>query len=329
MAGGRTPKRGDEHDIGHYVTRRDRAPAGSARRRRDRARLGDPERRAVAGPEEPGDLHRAARAGQEGRARAPARATPWSAPPSWCSWTAPPAAPTRPSSRCPRAGCCPGSTCPVSSPPSCSTSSSSARRRSRPTPAGRRPCAGAASTDVSLVMVDPWSAGVYGNEPRTRAAGSCGRCRWVRSEPTTTATPGRSQLVAVVDLNTMEVVRVEDYGVVPLPPRGRQLVAEYVPDVRARISSRWRSSSPRARASSCDGHEVRWQKWRLRIGFTPREGLVLHTVTYRDQGRERPVLYRASVAEMVVPYGDPRPSTSTARTPSTWASTASARWPTR
>ena len=35
---------------------------------------------------------------------------------------------------------------------------------------------------------------------------------------------------------------------------------------------------------------------------------MIHTVTYEDQGRERPVLYRASVADMVVPYGDPRPT---------------------
>jgi primary-amine oxidase len=56
------------------------------------------------------------------------------------------------------------------------------------------------------------------------------------------------------------------------------------------------------------GHELAWQKWRMRLGFTPREGLVIHTVTYADQGRERPVLYRASIADMVVPYGDPRPT---------------------
>ena len=36
----------------------------------------------------------------------------------------------------------------------------------------------------------------------------------------------------------------------------------------------------------------------------PREGLVLHTVAYEDDGRARPILYRASLSEMVVPYGD-------------------------
>src|SRR6185295_8128599 len=32
---------------------------------------------------------------------------------------------------------------------------------------------------------------------------------------------------------------------------------------------------------------------------------VLHDVSYFDGGRQRPILYRASVCEMVVPYGDP------------------------
>jgi primary-amine oxidase len=48
---------------------------------------------------------------------------------------------------------------------------------------------------------------------------------------------------------------------------------------------------------------VEWQKWRFRIGFTPREGAVLHDVCYDN----RPILFRLSFSEMTVPYGDPRP----------------------
>jgi primary-amine oxidase len=51
--------------------------------------------------------------------------------------------------------------------------------------------------------------------------------------------------------------------------------------------------------------EVHWQKWRFRFGLHPREGLVLYTVGYEDAGRVRPILYRGSLSEMVVPYGDP------------------------
>ena len=54
-----------------------------------------------------------------------------------------------------------------------------------------------------------------------------------------------------------------------------------------------------------DDGEVRWQKWRFRFGLHPREGLVVYTVGYEDGGRVRSILYRGSVSEMVVPYGDP------------------------
>lgn len=30
-----------------------------------------------------------------------------------------------------------------------------------------------------------------------------------------------------------------------------------------------------------EGHHVRWQKWDFRVGFNPREGLVLHLVSCR------------------------------------------------
>ena len=39
----------------------------------------------------------------------------------------------------------------------------------------------------------------------------------------------------------------------------------------------------------------------------PLDGLVLHTVGYEDQGRVRPILHRAALSEMVVPYGEAAP----------------------
>jgi primary-amine oxidase len=47
------------------------------------------------------------------------------------------------------------------------------------------------------------------------------------------------------------------------------------------------------------GNEVAWQKWRFRVGFNSREGLVIHNLTYDG----RSVFYRLSVSEMTVPYG--------------------------
>ncbi len=57
-----------------------------------------------------------------------------------------------------------------------------------------------------------------------------------------------------------------------------------------------------------DDHEIAWDHWRFRYSFHPREGLVLYSVGYRDGAKLRPIMYRASLAEMVVPYGDPSPA---------------------
>ncbi|GLB43633.1 putative amine oxidase [Lyophyllum shimeji] len=51
------------------------------------------------------------------------------------------------------------------------------------------------------------------------------------------------------------------------------------------------------------GHQLEWQNWKMHISFTQREGIALSTITYNDHGEVRPIIYRLSLAEMVVPYG--------------------------
>ncbi|KAF8150485.1 peroxisomal copper amine oxidase [Mycena galopus ATCC 62051] len=54
-----------------------------------------------------------------------------------------------------------------------------------------------------------------------------------------------------------------------------------------------------------NGAELEWQNWKMHVGFNHREGIALSTITYNDHGEIRPVLYRLSLAEMVVPYAAP------------------------
>lgn len=53
-----------------------------------------------------------------------------------------------------------------------------------------------------------------------------------------------------------------------------------------------------------EGNLIKWQRWQIRISFNWREGLVLHNVAYEDEGRLRPILHRAAIAEMAVPYAE-------------------------
>jgi primary-amine oxidase len=54
-----------------------------------------------------------------------------------------------------------------------------------------------------------------------------------------------------------------------------------------------------------EGREVSWVNWKVHVGFNYREGIVLNNITWNDKGTERPLFWRLSLAEMVVPYGNP------------------------
>jgi primary-amine oxidase len=62
---------------------------------------------------------------------------------------------------------------------------------------------------------------------------------------------------------------------------------------------------PEGSSIHLDGQAISWANWRLRYGIDNREGLVIYNVRIVDQGKERSVLYRGSMPEMVVPYGAP------------------------
>ena len=89
-------------------------------------------------------------------------------------------------------------------------------------------------TDADLVMVDPWSAGMYGTElPEDRGLRRLRALCFLRSEPNDNgyARPIDS-MVIVVDLYKMEVIRIEEFPIVPLPPEPGNWAREYIPKVR-------------------------------------------------------------------------------------------------
>src|SRR5262249_19712272 len=108
-------------------------------------------------------------------------------------------------------------------------------------------------------------------------------------------------LTVIVDLTDEKIIKLEDRGV-----NARRKGGDFAP-IDEHDMGEGAAEPPREcpRRFQVHGHEVRWQHWRFRFGIHPRVGLVLHTVGYEDQGKVRPVLYRACLSEMVVPYGDP------------------------
>ena len=163
--------------------------------------------------------------------------------------------------------------------------------------------------DRSVVEVEPWPAG-YQDAELDRSGRRLARCVFfVRAADGDTdwARPV-DQLVVIADRGTGEVLALEEGEVLAVPDDPGRLdpaANGTRGDLRA-----LHITQPNGPSFELHGRELTWQRWRMRIGVHPIDGLVLHQVGYDDPvtGNTRSILHRASLAEMAVPYGDPSPT---------------------
>ena len=164
-------------------------------------------------------------------------------------------------------------------------------------------------TDLEDVLFDVWAYGAFLVPERFGGRRVGWADVWSRAEPQANPyanpVPG---LHPIVDLNAMELLELEDHrDVEPAPVMGEYL-PRLVPGLQERTDIRpLEIAQPDGASFTLEGNELSWQRWTMRIGFTAREGLVLHAVGYQDGDTLRPVAHRLSFAEMVVPYRDPTP----------------------
>ncbi|KKY16021.1 putative peroxisomal copper amine oxidase [Phaeomoniella chlamydospora] len=66
-------------------------------------------------------------------------------------------------------------------------------------------------------------------------------------------------------------------------------------------------TQPEGVSFKVNGRTIEWQNWSVHVGFNYREGIVLNNISFYDKFEKavRPIFYRLSLAEMVVPYGNP------------------------
>ncbi|MBL7998286.1 MAG: hypothetical protein JNL32_06555, partial [Candidatus Kapabacteria bacterium] len=152
------------------------------------------------------------------------------------------------------------------------------------------------------VIVDSWSAGavrILGNESARLLRG----VSYLRGKQVNFYGRPIEGVSVIVNMNTKRVVEFSDDGIVTMPPPSMELDRASNPLQRPVLNPQKKPlSKPDFTVS--DAQEVSWQNWRFRFSMHPREGLVLHSVSYNDKGRQRPILHRMALSEMVVPYGD-------------------------
>lgn len=158
------------------------------------------------------------------------------------------------------------------------------------------------------VCNDPW---VYGTDDpdETRRLCQCYMYIMEVDHPETNHYSLPCSFSPVFDSITFELVRIDylplraNTDVEPTTPWTTVKAVEYAADLHkmpmrtdVKPLTVHQSEGP---SFETVGNVVSWQKWRFRLGFNSREGMILYNVTY--DGRN--VFYRLALSEMTVPYG--------------------------
>ena len=162
-------------------------------------------------------------------------------------------------------------------------------------------------TDLDKLVINPLSAGVLSDAETGRRIQRC--FTFVMNSPDDLGWAHPVDGVTVMfDVVTKEVLEVIDYVDLPVPQEEGNFHLESWRGPDREGVKPIEITQPQGPSFTIgDDGTLSWLGWNLQVGFDQREGLVFHNITIDDEGTARPVIYRASIAEMMVPYGDPSP----------------------
>ncbi|KAK6342135.1 hypothetical protein TWF730_001613 [Orbilia blumenaviensis] len=165
---------------------------------------------------------------------------------------------------------------------------------------------GIPESDMHKVYADPWTIGYderFGNKERLQQA-----LMYYRPNPDDCQYAFPLDFCPIVNTETKEVIHI-DIPEVRRPlnkipsnynPKDIEEDGGYRKDVKP-----LHVVQPQGVSFSMEGREISWQNFKFHIGFNYKEGIVLNNITFNDKGNERPIFWRLSLVEMVVPYGNP------------------------
>jgi primary-amine oxidase len=115
-------------------------------------------------------------------------------------------------------------------------------------------------------------------------------------------------VVAHVDLTNRRVLRIVQTDVTHVPEESGDYLDPAVRGPERTTLKPIEITQPEGVSFTIVDNVLSWENWSVRLGFNGREGLTLHNLAIEDGGTSRSVIDRASISEMVVPYGDPTPT---------------------
>lgn len=163
-------------------------------------------------------------------------------------------------------------------------------------------------TDFENAIVDGWAMGVMSEKEKASGKRLMRGITYYKGKKRTNyyGSPVEG-VMTTVDLNSKTVFEVIDPDIVPVAKGNFDYDSASLKPLQ-KAPKPLRIKQPQGVSFKLNKNEVTWQNWKFRYLMHPRDGLTLYQVSYNDKGKERLILYRAGLSEMVVPYADTSPS---------------------
>lgn len=162
-------------------------------------------------------------------------------------------------------------------------------------------------TDFDRVKISCWAPGILSKQEEATGNRLCRALSYYKGDRWNYYGSPIEGVLATVNLNAGKIVSLVDKGNVPFSKENWNYDVKSLGKLLSAPKA-LKILQPNGASFRINNNEISWQGWKFRYLMHPRSGLVLYQVTHDDGKDIRPVLYRASLSEMVVPYGDPDPT---------------------
>ncbi len=162
-------------------------------------------------------------------------------------------------------------------------------------------------TDFDQVKISSWAPGILSQQEEATGNRLCRSLSYYKGKGWNYYGSPIEGVIATVNLNTGKIASFVDRGNVPFSKENWNYDVKSLGKLLSPLKA-LKILQPNGASFQSKDNEISWQGWKFRYLMHPRNGLMLYQVTHKDGENIRPVLYRASLSEMVVPYGDPEPT---------------------
>ncbi|MDZ8068899.1 MAG: primary-amine oxidase [Nostoc sp. DedQUE08] len=162
-------------------------------------------------------------------------------------------------------------------------------------------------TDFEQVKISWWAPGILSKQEEATGNRLCRGLSYYKGKGWNYYGSPIEGVLATVNLNTGKIASFVDRENIPFSQENWNYDVKSLGKLLSPLKA-LKILQPNGRSFQIEDNEISWQGWKFRYSMHPRNGLMLYQVTHKDGENIRPILYRASLSEMVVPYGDPQPT---------------------